>query len=90
MMALFWLVDRLLTSTLYVLGAGFLIANLRLAYEYLTYLRRRRNALLIWAPPKPPQYTFMLTLGVALGCSVRGCWSSSSCSSSTGRRSVKR
>jgi len=63
-------VDRLLTSTLYVLGGGFLIANLRLAYEYLIYLRRRRNALLIWAPPKPPQYTFMLSLGVALGVLV--------------------
>ena len=62
--------DRLLTGTLYVLGAGFLIANLRLAYEYFTYLRRRRNALLIWAPPKPPQYVFMLGLGVALGLLV--------------------
>ena len=62
--------DRLLTTALYVLGAGFLVANLRLAYEYFTYLRRRRNALLIWAAPKPPQYTFMLVLGVTLGVLV--------------------
>ena len=62
--------DRLLTTALYVLGAGFLVANLRLAYEYVSYLRRRRNALLIWAAPKPPQYTFMLVLGVTLGVLV--------------------
>ena len=60
----------LLTGTLYVLGVGFLIANLRLAMEYVAYLRRRRNALLIWTAPKPPQYVFMLGLGVALGILV--------------------
>jgi hypothetical protein len=60
----------ILTGTLYVLGVGFLIANLRLAFEYLRYLRRRRNALLIWVAPKPPQYVFMLSLGVALGILV--------------------
>jgi len=60
----------IVTATLYVLGVGFLIANLRLAIEYLTYLRRRRNALLIWTAPKPPQYVFMLGLGVALGILV--------------------
>ena len=59
-----------LTGTLYVLGAGFLVANVRLAIEYVTYLRRRRNALLIWSAPKPPQYVFMLGLGVALGLLV--------------------
>jgi hypothetical protein len=77
-------VDRLLTSTLYVLGAGFLVANLgwRTSTDLPAAAAKR---LLIWSPPKPPQYTFMLTLGVALAC-----WSSSSCSSSTGRRSVKR
>jgi len=59
-----------LTGTLYVLGAGFLVANLKLLLEYFTYLRRRRSALLIWLAPKPPQYGFMLTLGVALGLLV--------------------
>ena len=59
-----------LTATLYLLGGGFLIANLKLAFEYLTYLKRRKNALLIWRAAKPPQYTFMLALGVALGVLV--------------------
>jgi hypothetical protein len=59
-----------LTGTLYLLGAGFLIANLKLAFEYVTYLKRRRTALLIWVPPKPRQYVFMLGLGVALGLLV--------------------
>ena len=61
---------NILTATLYVLGAGFLVANVRLALEYVTYRRRRRRALLIWSPPKPPQYVFMLGLGVALGLLV--------------------
>jgi hypothetical protein len=59
-----------LTGTLYVLGGGFLIANLKLAYDYLTFLKRRRTALLIWRAPNPPQYRFMLVLGVALGLLV--------------------
>jgi hypothetical protein len=60
----------ILTGTLYVLGGGFLIANLKLALEYLAYKKRRRHALLIWRAPNPPQYTFMLALGVALGILV--------------------
>jgi hypothetical protein len=59
-----------LTATLYALGVGFLVANLKLVFEYLTYLRRRRTALLIWRAAKPPQYVFMLSLGVALGLLV--------------------
>jgi hypothetical protein len=59
-----------LTGTLYVLGGGFLVANLKLAYDYLTFLKRRRSALLIWRAPNPPQYRFMLVLGVALGLLV--------------------
>ncbi len=60
----------ILTGTLYVLGGGFLIANLKLALEYLAYKKRRRRALLIWRAPNPPQYAFMLALGVALGILV--------------------
>jgi hypothetical protein len=60
----------LLTGVLLVLGVGFLAANLRLAYEYVRYLRRRRAALLTWRSPKPPQYGFALGLGVALGLLV--------------------
>ena len=53
-----------------MLGGGFLVANLKLAYDYLTFLKRRRSALLIWRAPNPPQYRFMLVLGVALGLLV--------------------
>jgi hypothetical protein len=60
----------LLTGVLAVLGVGFLGANLKLAYDYARYLRRRRGALLTWRSPKPPQYAFALGLGVALGLLV--------------------
>jgi len=60
----------LLTALLVVLGIGFLAANLKLAYDYVRYLRRRRGALLTWRSPKPPQYAFALGLGVALGLLV--------------------
>jgi hypothetical protein len=60
----------LLTALLVVLGVGFLAANLKLAYDYARYLRRRRGALLTWRSPKPPQYAFALGLGVALGLLV--------------------
>ena len=59
-----------LTGTLLVLGFGFLVANVKLAFDYMQFRRRRRGALLVWRPPKPPQYTFALGLGVALGLLV--------------------
>jgi hypothetical protein len=61
---------NLVTSALLLLGFGFLIANAKLAYDYVRFLRRRRSALLTWRIPKPPQYTFALGLGVALGLLV--------------------
>ena len=60
----------LVTSALLLLGFGFLIANAKLAYDYLRFLKRRRSALLTWRIPKPSQYTFALGLGVALGVLV--------------------
>ena len=57
----------LIAGTLLLLGFGFLLANVKLAYEYILFLRRRRSALLTWRAAKPPQYTFGLALGVALG-----------------------
>jgi hypothetical protein len=60
----------LLTAVLVVLGIGFLAANLKLALDYVRYLRRRHSALLTWRSPKPPQYGFALGLGVALGILV--------------------
>jgi hypothetical protein len=60
----------LVTGALILLGFGFLIANAKLAFDYVTFLKRRRSALLTWRIPKPPQYTFALGLGVALGLLV--------------------
>jgi len=60
----------LITGILLLLGFGFLIANAKLAYDYVRFLKRRRFALLTWRIPKPPQYTFVLGLGVALGILV--------------------
>ena len=52
---------------LVLLGAGFLLANARLIFEYLRYLRRRRGALLTWPGPVPPYYGTKLAIGVAIG-----------------------
>ena len=55
------------TGILLLLGIGFLIADVRLLFEYLRYLRRRRRALLTWLGPKPPHYGLTLGLGVVTG-----------------------
>jgi hypothetical protein len=60
----------LVTGVLLLLGFGFLVANAKLAFDYILFLKRRRNALLTWRAPKPPHYTFGLGLGVALGLLV--------------------
>ena len=52
---------------LLLLGAGFLVVNARVLLQYITFLRRRRTALLTWPAPKPPQYTLSLAIGVVLG-----------------------
>jgi hypothetical protein len=59
-----------LTGVLVVFGFGFLLANLKLAYDYVLFLRRRSAALLTWRSPKPPQFVFAVGLGAALGILV--------------------
>ena len=59
-----------ITAVLLLLGFGYLFQNVRLAYSYIRFLRRRRSAILIWRIPKPPLYTFSLAIGVALGLLV--------------------
>lgn len=49
------------------LGVGFLVANVRAFAEVVRYMRRRKNALLIWPGPPPPFYGLVLFLGIALG-----------------------
>jgi hypothetical protein len=63
-------VQTILTGVLLALGAGFLFANARLILQYAQFLRRRRNALLIWPSPKPPYYKMALGLGVVFGLLV--------------------
>jgi hypothetical protein len=53
---------------LVLLGFGFLVANTRLALQYLQYRKRvRSGALLTWLGPRPPYYAMALAIGVALG-----------------------
>ena len=60
----------LVTGTLILLGAGFLVANARLVIEYLRFRRRKRAAVLVWPSPKPPHYSLTIALGVATGLLV--------------------
>ena len=56
-----------LTGILLLLGAGFLVVNVRLWIEYQRYRRRRGKALLTWPGAKPPYFTLQLAMGAALG-----------------------
>ena len=60
----------LVTGTLILLGAGFLVANARLTIEYLRFLRRKRAAVLTWPTPRPPHYALTIGLGIATGILV--------------------
>jgi hypothetical protein len=59
---------NLLPQVLFVLGVGFLIANLRAALDLLRWARRRSGALAVWTVPKPPFYAMSLAIGGAMGC----------------------
>jgi hypothetical protein len=52
---------------LFVLGIGFLIANLRIGVEALRFFRRRSSAILTWRGSRPRYYGMQLGLGVILG-----------------------
>jgi hypothetical protein len=60
----------LVTGTLILLGAGFLVANARLGLEYLRFRKRKSAAVLIWPSPRPPYYGLTIGLGVATGILV--------------------
>jgi len=51
-----------------VFGAGFFIANVRIALDYSRFMQRRRSALLTWRPP-PPRYVAM-SVGIAIALGV--------------------
>jgi hypothetical protein len=52
---------------LFVLGVGFLIANLRIGLDTVRFLKRRPSAILTWHSSKPHYYGMQLGLGVILG-----------------------
>ena len=60
-------VQSIIATTFLLLGVGFLLANARLAVEYLQFVKRRRGALLTWRGPTPPYYVMQLAIGVFLG-----------------------
>ena len=59
--------DVLLLRILFLLGVGFLAANLKIIVDLLRFHVRKRSALLIWDNPKPRFYGFNLALGVVFG-----------------------
>jgi hypothetical protein len=56
-----------LQDVLLLLGAGFLVANIRTALDFLHFLRRRSSALLVWLPPRPRYYPVLIAIGVMMG-----------------------
>ena len=56
----------LLPRVLLALGFGFLLANVRLMYQFLRFLRLRRTALLTWPGHQPPFYRLLLVLAAVL------------------------
>lgn len=55
-----------LPRILIVLGVGFLIANLRLLFQLVRFLRIRSSALLTWPGHTPPYYRLVLLVGALL------------------------
>jgi hypothetical protein len=52
---------------LFVLGLGFLVANLRIGLDTVRFLKKRSSAILTWHSTKPQYYGVQLALGVILG-----------------------
>lgn len=61
---------ELLSFVLLLLGFGFLVANLRLAFDFVRFRRLKKSAVLTWPARRPPFFGLMLTLGVVLGVLV--------------------
>jgi hypothetical protein len=57
---------RHLPLLLFILGAGFFAANIRVFYQFLRFSRLRRSALLTWPGRKPPFYGLLYGLGAIL------------------------
>ena len=57
----------MLRQALVALGLLFVIVNLRVGWQILSWWRRRGDVVLAWPPPKPPFYAINLAIGVMLG-----------------------
>ena len=51
---------------LLLLGVGFLVANLRLLFQLVRFVRIRSSAVLTWPGRTPPYYTLFLVVGALL------------------------
>lgn len=52
---------------LLALGLLFVVVNVRVAWQIVTWWRKRRDAVVVWPAPKPPFYAINLAIGVLLG-----------------------
>ena len=55
-----------LSRLLFVLGVGFLVANLRLFFQFIRFIRLKSSAVLTWPGRRPPFYGLLLVLGAVL------------------------
>jgi len=55
-----------LGKLLFLLGVGFLVANLRLLFQFIRFVRLKSSAVLIWPGRRPPFYGLLLVLGAVL------------------------
>ena len=61
------MLDGALAPILFVLGIGFLVANLRMLVDGLRFRRRRSSALVTWPGSRPPYHGLLLAMAVGLG-----------------------
>ena len=52
---------------LLALGVLFVIVNVRVGAQVISWWRRRARAVVVWPSPKPPFYAINLAIGVLLG-----------------------
>jgi hypothetical protein len=55
-----------LPKVLFAFGVGFFVANLRLLFQFIRFLKIRSSALLTWPGRKPPFYPLLIMLGAVL------------------------
>ena len=60
-------VDSVLPAALWILGAGFLVANVRLLGRFLRFLRLRSTAVLTWPGRRTSFYRASLGFGILFG-----------------------